>query len=327
MRAVHELHRHLRQLQRCRHGQYKGQLTILVHHLKATEPFRSMLAHLRAAAPDFDPVLWANEKILNERRGRHEWPLDETERMKTLAEMLREMTTDRQEPLAWAARMLGHGNFEEHASFITSEVVAPLLDYLLGQIGTESDMLHKLGRFKRLVESFDKADLYAAYEANKRQGEAIYDKALRRFLFMEGIDYAIPQAESASGKADVIADIDADDALVLELKLFDGVKKTAAYIGKGLGQAVAYAKDFGKPVGHLVVINLTENRLDIPSDEPSETNLRIVVEGVTVFITIVDGKPQPSASERGKPKVVTFKREQLITEAQLVIDGDHEAEP
>ena len=144
---------------------------------------------------------------------------------------------------------------------------------------------------------------------------------------MEGIDYAIPQAESASGKADVIADIDADDALVLELKLFDGVKKTAAYIGKGLGQAVAYAKDFGKPVGHLVVINLTENRLDIPSDEPSETNLRIVVEGVTVFITIVDGKPQPSASERGKPKVVTFKREQLITEAQLVIDGDHEAEP
>ena len=47
---------------------------------------------------------------------------------------------------------------------------------------------------------------------------------------------------------------------------------------------------------------------------------------LAVFITVVQGKPRPSASVEGKPKTVNIMREQLVTKAKLVVEGSQRAD-
>jgi hypothetical protein len=95
--------------------------------------------------------------------------------------------------------------------------------------------------------------------------------------------------------------------------LYDGEQYGIPYVSKGLNQAVEYAHDYGKTVAHLVIINLSEQSLQLPSDEdPKLWPPRLHVSGVTVYLVVVRALPLPSASKRGRstPKIV--KREDLV---------------
>jgi hypothetical protein len=196
---------------------------------------------------------------------------------------------------------------------VTESTVEPFVEYLEERLGSESEILYLLERFKRRLEAFDQDELHRQYEANTRQGEDVYDRYLRKFLFDQGVDYPFSQPASASGRADVVGDIDGDDPLVCEVKLYDGDQYGIPYISKGLNQAVEYAHDYGKTVAHLVIINLSEHSLQLPSDEdPKLWPPRLHVSGVTVYLVVVRALPLPSASKRGRstPKIV--KREDLV---------------
>lgn len=203
-------------------------------------------------------------------------------------------------------------NINDCVRALTQAVVQHLFDYLAEQLGTDSEMLYLLERYKRQVEWFDRPALHAAYEANPRAGEAGYDEHLRRFLFSQGVDNPLTQARGASGETDVLANLDSDDPLVCEVKLFDGKGKGKREVAGGLNQAVQYAHDYGKTVAYLVVVNLSGRDMQLPTDgEAGVWPPRIETAGVAVHIVTVRALPVPTASKQGKAKPVVFTRTDL----------------
>lgn len=308
-----ELQRHFTNLQHARHGQYKADLKILFDFLQSTSVFKAMIEHLRVAEPDFEPDDWITHNVVDARKGRHSWPDSEIRKMIALLRAVERMSGEGDDPVAWGQHLVYRSNPDDGVNLVTREVVLPLVNFLLAQLGTDSEMLHHLARFKRQVEWFDQENLHERYEGNTQKGEEVYDTALRRFLFAQGIDYPFSQPKSASGKADVIAEVDSDDPLVCEVKLFDGASHGVPYVAKGVNQVVRYAHDYGKAIGHLVVVNLSDAHLSLPSDAaPDRQPARVVVEGVTVFMIVIQGKPRRSASREIKVERTVVTREQLV---------------
>jgi hypothetical protein len=149
------------------------------------------------------------------------------------------------------------------------------------------------------------------------RGESIYDADLREFLFDQGIDYPFSQPRSGSGEADVIANLESFDPLVCEVKLFDATRYGKSYLARGVQQAAAYARDYGKTSAQLVVINLSTKHIDFPSDlDQSYWPPRIQVGGITVFLVQVRAQPLPSASRRGAAEVVTITADELVRSSE-----------
>ena len=69
-------------------------------------------------------------------------------------------------------------------------------------------------------------------------------------------------------------------------------------------------------MAHLVVFNLTEHVLQLPSDDPDAGwPPRLDIGGVTVFLVMVQAAPRPPASKSGKGKTVDIQRSDLVTDA------------
>ena len=107
--------------------------------------------------------------------------------------------------------------------------------------------------------------------------------------------------------------LDGEDPLVCEIKLYDADSYGVRYVRQGVVQALRYARDYGKAVAHLVIFNVSDERLQLPSDEPTTVTLpRLQVEGVTLFMVLVQAKPLPSASKDGTRPVREIQRDQLV---------------
>lgn len=198
----------------------------------------------------------------------------------------------------------------EIARTMTERLLAPLIDYLSERVGTEGTILYLLDRYVRKVEWFERDTLYGLYQQDTARGEAIYDTDLRKFLFMEGVNMPFSQLKSPSGLSDVLADLDGDDPLICELKLFCSDKRS---IVSGLHQAVHYAQDHSKTAAFLVIINLSGRPLDLPSDGPADVQPRYLdLSGVRVYLVPVRALPQESASKLGKASPVVLPRDDLI---------------
>jgi hypothetical protein len=193
-------------------------------------------------------------------------------------------------------------------------IVSPLIDYLNEQIGGETAILYALERYVRQVEWFDRDELHARYLQDTRNGEKrIYDKDLRRFLFAEGISMPFSQAQSASGLSDVLAELDTDDPLVCELKIFDGEGRGRQYLAAGVTQVVQYAKDYAKTAAYLVITNLSGRALELPSDGPADAwPPHVELAEVRVHLVAVRALPTVTASRQGKAAPVIISRADLI---------------
>jgi hypothetical protein len=119
-------------------------------------------------------------------------------------------------------------NFNEMWREFAERILRPLFDYLDERIGAESSVLYVLERYVRRVEWFDREDLYRRAMVDAQKVEEVYDADLRRFLFSEGINMPFSQAKSASGLSDVLSELDTDDPLACEVKVFDGADRASA---------------------------------------------------------------------------------------------------
>jgi hypothetical protein len=173
--------------------------------------------------------------------------------------------------------------------------------------------LYTLERYVLQIEWFNWERLYTQFQADSRRGEEIYDRHLREFLFGEGFNMPYSQLHSPSGRSDVLSGLESDDPLVCELKVYDSDNRDIAYLATGVTQALQYANDHGKSVAHLVIINLTDRPLQLPSDGPESVKPPYLdLPGVRVYIIQVGGLPRESASKQGKTEPLAVQRAQLV---------------
>jgi hypothetical protein len=193
-------------------------------------------------------------------------------------------------------------------------VLAPLFDFLVERIGAESSVFYILERYVRRVEWFDRDKLYARFDADRRNGEEVFNLDLQRFLFLEGDYVTYAKSRSASGEADVIGDLDTDDPLVCDGKVFDGVGRGRNYLAKGFNQIIQYAQDHQKNVAYLVVFNITGRPLEFPTDgPPGASPPYIEMSGIRVYLVAVRAiPPQATASKLGKATPFTLTRDDLV---------------
>ena len=86
----------------------------------------------------------------------------------------------------------------------------------------------------------------------------MYDRHLREFLFREGFNMPYSQQRSPSGQPDVTSNLESDDVLVCELKVYDSANRDVGHLATGVTQALQYTTDYQKHAAYLVIINLTE---------------------------------------------------------------------
>jgi hypothetical protein len=300
-----------RRLYKAGFRQYTDEAGYLVAFIRGTPALRYIVEDLERSEPEIDPPTWIEQHVTLQRV---EWPPTEKGRCKVAWHLLQEWTQADQGAAMFGYRLnRSRNDLNVGARTSTEAVIDPLIGYLQERIGEASDVLYLLERYVRRVEWFEKKRLWADYESDTTHGESIYDTDLRRFLFDQGIDYPFSQPRSVSGEPDVLANIESDDPLVCEVKLYDGDSYGRAYLARGVQQAVSYAGDYGKSSAYLVIFNLSEKLLHLPSDtSPKEWPPRIDVGGVIVFLVAVRARPYGPASTRGAADVVTVSKEDLI---------------
>lgn len=311
---VRELQRLLDSLRHAGNRQYKTQLRYVHDALTKSPRFRAVFEVLAAETASFEVDDWIQKRVLEARQTCHEWPEQENQKLRVLRRLLEVgAIQENLNPTAVGRQFDYSDSLDDWAQAFTRHVVAPLIAYLEASLNDGQDVPHKLERMRRQVEWFEQEKLYEQFRADTGRGEALYDRRVREFLFAEGIDYPYSGPTSPSGRADVVGGLDGDDPLVCEIKLYDAGDYGVPYLRQGVVQALRYARDYGKAVAHLVVFNVSDERIQLPSDEPtSVTPPRLQVEGVTLFMVVVQAKPLPSASKDRNRQVREIQRDQLV---------------
>ena len=276
-----------------------------------TPSVASLLSVIERSEPELGEATWWE----GTGRGRAAWPDSEVGRCKVVLWLLRRMASGDMDARHVGHHLTGESRFDDAIRAMCADAVEPLFEYLQERLAAESDVLYLLERYRRRVLWFEQERLWAEYEDDTARGEAVYDHDLRRFLFEQGVDYPLSQPASPSGKADVLVGVEDDDPLACEVKLFLPGKYGVSYLAKGLQQAYRYATDYGFTTGYLVVFNLSDRPLELPTyGTAEEWPPRIVVADVTLFIVVVQAKPQKSASTDGAAKPVVARRGDLVKE-------------
>ncbi|MGY5060024.1 hypothetical protein ACWDFR_39170 [Streptomyces sp. 900105755] len=195
----------------------------------------------------------------------------------------------------------------------TEDILQPLFDYLSERVGAESSVLHTLERYRTRIEWFDREELYTRFEADRANGEEVYNLDLQRFLFLEGDHITHAKPRSASGEADLIGELDGRDPLVCDGKIFDGSSRGKGYLVKGVHQIIKYAHDYGQHTAYLVIYNITDKLLQLPTDgTPGAWPPYTELSGVRVyFIHVRVLPPTTTASKAGKATRVTLTHDEL----------------
>jgi len=210
-----------------------------------------------------------------------------------------------------ALRNLTGGMKEYDLPKITEIFVRPIYDYLVYQLGISNTMLYILLRYKRWVEWFEAERLRKVYNCD---GEDGLDRDLRRFLFESGIDYPYSQPHSPSGRADIVAELETDAPLVLEVKVWDSNKDYKENRCRdGLRQVMDYTTKYGKDRGYVVVFNLDPVPLEFVSPQSTGERPPRLEHGSEThyFIAFDIAEQEAPASERDKGKPVKTNMVQL----------------
>ncbi|RRB07871.1 hypothetical protein [Larkinella rosea] len=140
------------------------------------------------------------------------------------------------------------------------------------------------------------------------------------FLFDQGVDYPFSTPKSSSGRAYIIGNLDTNDPLVLEIKVYDTAK---AYrknrIIDGFGQIVKYASNYNKDVGYLVVFNLDNIEIKIVTSEPKENEAfpnRVIFNDKIYFIIFINLNSDQTASKQGKIKIEEIREGELFDQVK-----------
>lgn len=307
-----KLRERYRRLFKTSHDGYATECRYLRDFILRVPTLKAIVESLQEFDRSLDAHQWIADKF--DFRG-YEWPDSEEGRAKVVWQFLNELAAGDHEPFQVARVFATSSDANIPASLRDMSELAfePFIEYLEERIGTASQVLYLLERLKQRVETFDAGELFVKYTGDTAHGEAIYDHYIRKFLFDQGVDYIISQPRSASGEADIVAQLNSEDALVEESKLYNGKNYGIPYVRKGFNQAVQYAHDYNKTTAHLIVINLSSDNLQLPSDE--DTTIwppRLQSSGVTVYIVVIRAADLESASSRGSQRTIKVERDDLI---------------
>jgi hypothetical protein len=219
-----------RRLYKARWQAYHNEAGYLVEFIRSTPALEFILGNVERCLPDLDPQKWTAEHFGWEK---FELPPTEEGRAKVAWHLLRQWSATPQAALDFGKDIDHSADYHQSVRVATEQIVEPLIEYLQEHLGEATDVIYLLERYVRRLEWFEKQPLWVAYESDRSHGEVVYDTDLRRFLFEQGIDFPFSQPRSASGEADVVAELSSDDPLVCEVKLFDGDSCGKAYVGKG----------------------------------------------------------------------------------------------
>lgn len=270
----------------------------------------SILSFVSRSDPYLDPAEWWEGPS----HGRNiHWPTTEAGRAKVVLWKLRRIAAGSEPGYQAAWQLANDEDANEAIRSFCHDAVGPLFDYLQLQLSPQNNLIHLLERYRRRVTWFEQSRLWEMYQQDTRNGERNYEKDLRRFLFEEGIDYPLSEPASPSGMVDVLAHPDSDSPLACEVKLFDGRQYGISYLAKGLQQAFRYTQDFGYSEGYLVIFNLSDRPIQLPSDDlEREWPPRLHLAGVTIFVVIVQAKPRRVASRAGSARPIEVLRGDLV---------------
>ena len=171
--------------------------------------------------------------------------------------------------------------------------VAPIVDFLTEGLSMESQVLALLVRYKRFKEWFDREEFFENYERYGRSEDYV-DMDLRKFLFTNGIEHPFSTPKSPSGRTDIIANLDTNDPLVMEVKILDAQKGYGkSRVSDGFAQCVKYADDYNKNVGYYVIYNADEHDKEVvfESDNPTSPT-KIAYNGKSYFILVININPK-----------------------------------
>jgi hypothetical protein len=194
---------------------------------------------------------------------------------------------------------------------ITRLFLIPVFSYLVDQLDDQGMKLYLLLRYKRWAEWFEAERLRKVYAS---EGENGLDRDLRCFLFESGVDYPFSQPRSPQGQADIVAELDTDDPLVLEVKVWDSEKGYGKdRVRDGLRQVMDYADKYGKDKGYVPVFNLDVEPLIFAGKAGrGEWPARIERGGrIYFFIAINIAEQLEPVSQRRKRKPVKVNEVQL----------------
>ncbi len=220
-------------------------------------------------------------------------------------------------PVYQVSARLGRVNsskISDYAEQFHELVSEPLYEYVDEQLDTKRAVLGLLLRYKHRCEWFTRDSLFQNWTEATSRGERTLATDLYRYLFDEGVEFAL-EPTSASGEADLVMNQTSDDRLIADAKVFDpGSGKDAKYLAKGVNQLYIYTQDFNQPIGYLVVFKTSSTDLRFALSDSVSGVPVLTHNNKTLFILVIDIFPhETSASKRGKLKVVEVKEADLIT--------------
>jgi hypothetical protein len=195
--------------------------------------------------------------------------------------------------------------------------VEPLYEYLDEQTNDQRAILSLLRRYKHKCESFQRRQLYAAWNADTSKGEEILAFHLYEYLHDQGVEVTI-EPYSESGKVDMIAAQNSDDPLVADAKIFNPEKgKGKPYICHGFHQIYQYTLDYNEPFGYLVIFKTCPEDLKFTLEGQEQSVPFITHNHKTIFLITIDIYPhEQSASKRGYLKVYSLTPDELVRSAE-----------
>ncbi|MGW1616653.1 hypothetical protein ACWCQZ_46040 [Streptomyces sp. NPDC002285] len=189
---------------------------------------------------------------------------------------------------------------------LAGDAFTSLFEWLAEQLQFRSSVVLTLRRYVYLTERFNRVDLNAKFLERSATGEELYNDDLQKFLFRNAHYVTHAKPRSATGEPDLVGELDGEDPIVLDGKLYKG---SVAYVAKGVRPVYEYAQDYGKSVAYLVVFNRTPDRtLVVVSDGPADSwPPHFELPGVRVYVVVVRAlPPATTASKMGPLKTATL---------------------
>ncbi|MFJ3673797.1 hypothetical protein ACIPSE_45880 [Streptomyces sp. NPDC090106] len=196
-------------------------------------------------------------------------------------------------------RLSSSTTIDTMVQMLARDAFTSLFNFLGEQLQYRSSVIFTLRRYVYLTERFNRVALDAQYKEQTATGEELYNDDLQKFLFQDAHYVTHAKARSTTGEPDLIGELEGEDPIVLDGKLYTG---SVAYVGKGVRQVYEYAVDHGKHVAYLVVFNRKADRtLVVAGDGPADVSPPYFeIAGVRVYVVIVRAAPpETTASKLG----------------------------
>lgn len=192
---------------------------------------------------------------------------------------------------------IGHG-FDETRSNIIDILVSPIVYFLHDSVDKSMSTIYLLEKYKKRTEWFTKSQLLEKYLEASKSYEQIFEDDLRLFLFDQGVDYPFSTPRSPSGKADIVGAVEANDPVIIEIKILDKEKNYGkARIKDGFTQIVSYTKDYNKDFGYLVLFNIDNINFTFKFSDLKEFPPMITYGNKTYFFVVINLFSDKSASK------------------------------